>query len=47
MKVVRLSAVHTSRLYSPGIVPDTFLLKAESIAGPCCGRKDYVNKKFY
>jgi hypothetical protein len=45
MKVVRLSALHTGRLYPQEIFLNSFLLKAESTPGPQCGRKD-VNEKF-
>jgi len=35
MKVIRLSALRTSRLYAPGNIPGThFLLQAESTPGP-------------
>jgi len=49
MKVVRLSALRTGRLYP--LPPRkyswySFLLEAESTPGPKCGRKDYVNEKF-
>jgi hypothetical protein len=30
--------------YRPGNYPGAFLLEAESIPGPMCGRKDYVNE---
>ena len=47
MKVVRLSALRTGRLYPPGSIPVShFLLEAESTAGPQCGRKDYKNENF-
>ena len=39
MKVVRLSALRTGRLYP-------FLLEAESTPGLKCGWEDYVNEKF-
>jgi hypothetical protein len=50
MKVVRLSAIRTGRLYPPPPPPrkyswSSFLLEAESTPGPQCGRKDYVNEK--
>jgi hypothetical protein len=41
MKVVRLSAIRTGRLYYY-----SFLLEAESTPRPECGQKDYVNEKF-
>ena len=46
MKVVRLSALLTGRLYTPRNVWYSFLLEAESTPGPQCGREDYVNGKF-
>jgi hypothetical protein len=43
MKVVRLSALHTGRLYPLWNTPCTyFCWGAESTPGPECGRKDYV-----
>jgi len=45
MKVVRLSAIRTGRLYASADIPGTHLLEAESTPGPQCDRKDYVNKK--
>jgi hypothetical protein len=42
MKVVRLSAQRTDRLYSP----EMFLLEAESNPRPQCSRNDYVKEKF-
>ena len=47
MKVVKLSALHTGRLYLPGDITGShfFLLDAESTKRPDCGRKDYVNEK--
>ena len=48
MKVVRLSALHTGRLYPPPRKYSwyTFLLEAESTPGAKCSQKDYVNEKF-
>ena len=46
MKVVRLSALCTGRLYPRKYSWYSFLLEAESTPGPYCGRKDYVNEKF-
>ena len=46
MNVARLSALRTGRLYTQEIFLYSFLLRAESIPGPQCGRKDYVNEKF-
>jgi len=46
MKVVRLSALSTGRLYLRKYFWYSFLLEAESTPGPYCGRKDYVNEKF-
>ena len=45
MKVVRLSALRTGRLYPKKYSWYAFLLEAESTPGPYCGRKDYVNEK--
>ena len=45
MKVVRLSALRTGRLYPRKYSWYLFLLEAESTPGPWCGRKDYVNEK--
>ena len=44
MKVVRLSALRTGRLYPRKYPWYSFLLEAESTPGPQCGRKDYVNE---
>jgi len=46
MKVVRLSALRTGRLYPRKYSWYLFLLEAESTPGPLCGRKDYVIEKF-
>ena len=46
MKVVRLLAIRTGRLYPRKYSWYLFLLEAESTTGPQCGRKDYVNEKF-
>jgi hypothetical protein len=46
MKLVRLSAIRTYRLYPQEYFWYSFLLDAESTPEPQCGRKDYVNKKF-
>jgi hypothetical protein len=46
MKVVRLSALRTGRLYPRKSSWYSFLLEAESTPGPYCGRYDYVNAKF-
>ena len=46
MKVVRLSALLTGRLYPPTrCCWYSILLESESISGPQCGRKDHVNEK--
>ena len=42
MEAVKLSALHTGRLYPFWY---SFLLEAESAAWPKCGQKDYVNEK--
>jgi hypothetical protein len=47
MKVARLSALRTSRLYLKKYSWYSFLLEAEFTPGPKCGRKDYVNEKFH
>jgi len=44
MKVVRLSALRTGRLYPQEIFLVLILLEAESTPGPYCDRKDYVNE---
>ena len=47
MKVVRLLALRTGRLYSPTKYSwYTTRLQAESTPGPQSGRKDYVNEDF-
>jgi hypothetical protein len=48
MKVVRLSALHTGRLYPSKKYSwySSFLLEGELTPGPECGRKGYVNDKF-
>jgi len=47
MKVVKLSALRTDRLYSPVNIPGSHSSKmAESTQRPYCGRKVYVNEKF-
>jgi hypothetical protein len=46
MKVVRLSALYTGRLYPRKYSWYSFLLEAESTPGPELDRKDYVNEKF-
>jgi len=47
MKVVRLSALGTGRIYPPRkYFWYSFLLEAESTPGPQYGRKVYVNEKF-
>jgi hypothetical protein len=46
MKVVRLSALDTGRLYPKRYSWYSFLLEAEPNPGPLGGRKDYVNEKF-
>jgi hypothetical protein len=46
MKVVRLSALRTGRLYPRRKYSwSSFLLEAESTPGPQCGRKDHVFQK--
>ena len=45
MNAVRLSALHTGRLYLRKHSWYSFLLEAESTPGPQYGRKDYVNEK--
>jgi len=45
MKVVKVSALRTGRLYPPGNIPGSVLLEAESTPGPLCGGKEYVNEK--
>ena len=44
MKVVRLSALRTGRLYPTKYSWYSFLLETESNPGPLCGRKNYVIK---
>ena len=44
MKVVRLSASRTGRLYPGKYSWYSFLLETESNPGPQCSRKDYVNE---
>ena len=46
MKVVRLSALGTGRLYPRKYSWYSFLLESKSTPGPQCGRKNYVNEKF-
>jgi hypothetical protein len=47
VKVARLSAIRTGRLYHPRKYSwYSFLLEAESTPGTQCGQKDYVNKNF-
>jgi len=46
MKVVRLSALCTGRLYPKKYSWYSFLLEAEPTLGPWCGRKDNVNENF-
>ena len=47
IKVVRLLALHTGRLYPPTKYSwSLFLLQAEAIPGSYCDRKDYVSEKF-
>jgi len=47
MKVVRLSALHTGRLFSRRKYSwYSFLLEADSAPGSQCGRRNYVDKKF-
>jgi len=47
MKVTRLSALRTGRLYHPRKYSwYSYLLEAESTQGTQCGQKDYVNEKF-
>jgi len=45
VKVLRLSALRTGRLYPlpPGSIPGTHF--CQKLLGPWCGRKDYVNEK--
>jgi len=46
MKVIKLSALRTGRLYDPGNIPGAhFLLEAESPQGH--SQKDYDNEKFH
>ena len=45
MKVVRLSALRTGRLYPRRYFSYSFLLKTKSTPRPQCGRKHYVNEK--
>jgi hypothetical protein len=45
MKVVRLSALRTIRLYPRKYYWYSFLLEATSTGGPQCSRKDHVNRK--
>ena len=45
IKVVRLSALGTRRLYPRKYSWYSFLLEADSTPGPQCGRKDCVSKK--
>jgi hypothetical protein len=44
MKVVRLSALRTGRLYHQEMFLVPISLEAESTPGPLCGRKDYVTE---
>ena len=47
IKLSRLAAQRTGRLYPPGNIPGTpFLLEDESTPGPECNLKDYANEKF-
>jgi hypothetical protein len=46
MKVLRLSALRTIRLYPSKNSWYSFLLEAESTSGPQCDRKVYVTEKF-
>jgi hypothetical protein len=46
MKIVRLSALRTGRLYPSKYSWYSFLLEAESNPRPQCGRKDFVKEKF-
>jgi hypothetical protein len=45
MNVARLLALCTGQLYPRKYSWYSFLLETESIPGPWCDRKDYVNKK--
>jgi hypothetical protein len=45
MKIVRLSALDTGRLYTRKYFWYSFLLEAESTLGSKCGWKVYVNEK--
>jgi len=45
MKVLRVSDLRTGRLYPRKYLWYSFVLEAESIPGPQCGRNDYVNEK--
>ena len=47
MKVVRLSALRSGRLYPERNIPGPhFWLRLSRPPGPQCGRKDYVNEKY-